>query len=134
MPGAIAAHCGGVETQLGEPPVGGPVMSKESGKTLHTVCLALGAFLMTTVFVGGGMLVYQYRDASIDLSPRSFLSKEEVEILSDRQGGQSKTFEQLHGKVGNGANTDYEKMSREVWQRYHEQQKIQDGGDETWKK
>ncbi len=109
-------------------------MSQKTTNALHTIVLMTGAFLITTVFAGGAILVYHYRDASIDLSPPSFLSKEEVEILSDRQGGQSKTFEQLHGKVGNGANTDYEKMSREAWQRYQQQRQVQDGSDRSWKK
>jgi hypothetical protein len=108
-------------------------MSQEKQKGLQTAVLMLGAFLITTVFAAGGMLLYQYRNASIDLSPTSFLSDEEVQILTDRQGGQSKNFEQLHGKVGI-PNTDYEKMSREAWERYKQQRQIQDGSNQGGKK
>ena len=109
-------------------------MAQSAEKTLRTATMMVGAFLLTMLVVVGGTVLYQNRNASIDLSPSSFLSKEEVEILSDRQGGQSKTFDQLGGKSWNGPNTDYEKMSREAWERAQKQRQVQDGGGRGWKK
>lgn len=112
----------------------GPVMASQMEQTLRTVTLTVGAFLLTVLVVAGGTVLYQNRNASIDLSPRSFLSDEEVEILSDRKGAQSKTFDQLGGKTWNGADTDYVKQSREAWERAQQQQQMQNGRTRSWKK
>ncbi len=93
-------------------------MAKEGGNTLQTVCLTVGIFLITTVFVGGGMLVYQYRDASIDLSPEALLSKDDLKAIKNPQSANKEAWD---------------KMSREAWERSQAQQP-KSGSYGGWKK
>jgi hypothetical protein len=70
-------------------------MSQEKKKGLQTTILMIGVFLITTVFAGGAMLVYEYRDASIDLSPGALISKDDLKTLKDPKGANKEAWDKL---------------------------------------
>jgi hypothetical protein len=109
-------------------------------KTLQTVIIVVGVILITIFVAVGGTIMYQYRNVSIDLSPKGWLSDEDRALLKDPKTVNETAFPWLSDedlkvlKDPQAANkAAFEKLSREAWERSQSQQP-HNGWNRGWKK
>jgi hypothetical protein len=87
-------------------------------KTLQTVSRGVGGLLLAVLVAVGGSLLYQNRDAAINLATKGWLSDEDREVLRNPEAA---------NKVAR------EKMAREAWE-HSQSQQPQSGRFGGWKK
>ncbi|MFL5242788.1 MAG: hypothetical protein ACJ8FY_11825 [Gemmataceae bacterium] len=93
-------------------------MTQPIEKTLHNASLAVGIFLVALLVGVGGTVLFQKRNASVDVSPKGWISDEDMKVLKDPEAANKAA---------------YLKMSKDAWQRSRSQQP-QPGWDQGWKK